>query len=175
MAILVYVWWYLIVAFICLSLIVIDDEHLFMYLLTSISPANFSIVFLLLLSCLYILEFKPLSVTSFASVFSHSLGCPEVLIGERRSCPATLCLSPGFSGLFPHQVCSLNHHYFALETRTFQISTFDLFSVALLFLSPLIILAPINIDLVSTEFIYSLISLFYCMYVGDVLSCLIGC
>ena len=98
------------------------------------SPANFSIVFLLLLSCmscLCILEFKPLSVTSFASVFSHSLGCPEVLIGERRSFPATLCLSPGFSGLFPHQVCSLNHHYFALETRTFQISTFDLFSVAL--------------------------------------------
>ena len=134
MAILVYVWWYLIVVFICLSLIVIDDEHLFMYLLTSISPANFSIVFLLLLncmSCLYILEFKPLSVTLFANIFSHSLGCPEVLIGEGRSCPAILCLSPGFRGLFPHQVCSLNHHYFALEIRTFQISTFDLFSVAL--------------------------------------------
>ena len=107
----------------------------FMYLwLLLKSPANFSIVFLLLLSCmscLYIVEIKPLSVTTFANNFSHCLGCPEVLMGEGRGCPATLCLSPGFTGLFPFQVHSLNHHNFARETRTFQISTFDLFSVAL--------------------------------------------
>ena len=41
------------------------------------SSAYFSIgllVFLLLLSCLYILEMKPLSVASFAIIFSNSIG-----------------------------------------------------------------------------------------------------
>ena len=27
------------------------------------------------MSCLYILEIRPLSVTSFAKIFSHSVGC----------------------------------------------------------------------------------------------------
>ena len=38
-------------------------------------------VFLLLscMSCLYILEIKPLSVTSFANIFSHSVGYLFVL------------------------------------------------------------------------------------------------
>ena len=27
------------------------------------------------MSCLYILEFKPLSVASFANIFSHMVGC----------------------------------------------------------------------------------------------------
>ena len=38
-------------------------------------------VFLLLscMSCLYILEIKPLSVASFANIFSHSIGCLFIL------------------------------------------------------------------------------------------------
>ena len=39
-------------------------------------------VFLLLncMSCLYILEIKPLSVASFVTIFSHSLGCLFVFL-----------------------------------------------------------------------------------------------
>ena len=59
------------------------------------------------MSCLYILEINPLSVVSFANIFSHSEGCLFVLLMVSFTVQKHLCLITSHLFIFAFIVFAL--------------------------------------------------------------------
>ena len=83
-------------------------------------------------ACLYILEIKVLLVTSFASIFSHSLGCHFVLFMVSFAVQNLVSLSPIYLVLvllpLP-QKSDLRKHWYHLCQRTFSLCSALVLSV----------------------------------------------
>ena len=67
-------------SFMCLLAICISSlENVYLGLLPIFGLGCFFLLILSFMNCLYILEINPLSVASFANIFSHTEGCLLVL------------------------------------------------------------------------------------------------
>ena len=83
-------------------------------------------------ACLYILEIKVLLVTSFASIFSHSLGCHVVLFMVSFAVQNLVSLSPIYLVLILlplPQKSDLRKHWYHLCQRTFSLCSALVLSV----------------------------------------------